>query len=1080
MRNSILRTLALIASAAFPLAAAHAQQGTGTIVGQVLRAENRDPMIGAQVVVVGTQLGALSAAEGRFVIRNVPVGARTVRVQSLGFSADDQTVTVTGGGTATVSFLLREQAVVVNPVVVTALGITRDEKSLGYAVQSISAQQMARIPETTLIQALAGQSAGVSVVSSSGRPGAGARIVFRGETSFSGSGQPLFVIDGVPVATNSDGPSNALGTGSAGSRQMDIDMENIEEVSMLRGAAATALYGSRAASGAVIIKTKQGKIGQPLRFNFNTEARFDRPIIGGYITDYAAGSRGYFCNGKLQSQGGWCEPGYPGTNTETQTNWGPHKDSIPQIVFDSIGDVRFRDAREDFYRKAQTVNSSLRGSGSMGDLGTFTFGISYLNQQGVNPSAELNRLNLNANMNIRLSNWLSSTTSIQRIRSNNPYTDDSFNGLDHTLINMPPSTDVRRGWLPDGSPLMFGTNSPHFAWLAENEYNSELTNRWIVSQQFDFRIAPGLRLSNNWGLDTYVSEFSRYVNERPWRTASGQTSGSTQQRKNTRTTINDDLQLVLEGKQLGTSGITVSALLGGNIYMQESGAVTGNGTDIVIPAYFNLSNFVTQTVNGNLPTERRLVGAYGQVTADYGDWAFLTLTGRNDWSSTLPTNANNYFYPSASLGVVFTDALNLRTSWFDYGKLRLSIAKVGNDAPPYSLSTRYGTGTLGKGANNSIQQFGAPSLRFPFRNVNAYAQNDQLGNPQLKPESTTETEVGFELRFLNGRASADVALYRKSSYDQIFNVPSSAVTGYTNITRNAGDLRNNGIEVTLRGRPIQLGSFTWDVGVNWAKNKSKVLELAPGVTSISLAGYSWPQIRIMEGFPYGVIWGYGWKRNCVDFSPGDGVEPPCFNNAPAGTLLIGDDGYPIRTDEQINLGTVMPDWTGSVTTDLRFRRFGLSGLVDIRHGGRLLNFETQYTVNNGRSVITKTRGTYVVHDGVNINTGQQNSVRLLRNQDYYPLMYGFDRHENQIEPAGFVKLREATLSYRVPRNLLGPFNLQDATLYVTGRNLKVWSDFSAGDPEGDVYGGTNAGGQYFRQYPEPQTRSWVVGIRSIF
>jgi TonB-linked SusC/RagA family outer membrane protein len=1080
MRHWTLRTLAVVAFSASLAQGAAGQQSTGTIIGQVLRADTREPMIGAQVIIVGSQLGALSAAEGRFVIRSVPVGARTVRVQSLGFMADDQTVNVTAGGTATVSFIMREQAVAVNPVVVTALGITRNEKSLGYAVQSISAQQIARIPETTLVQALAGQSAGVSVVSSSGRPGAGARITIRGETSFSGTGQPLFVIDGVPVSTNTDGPSNALGTGSAGSRQMDLDMENIDQISVLRGAAATALYGSRAANGAVIIRTKQGKAGQPLRFNFSTEMRLDRPVIDGYLTDYAAGSRGYFCNGKIASQGGWCEPGYPGTNPETRTNWGPHKDSIPQIVFDSIGDVRFRDAREDFYRTAQTMNSSLRGSGSMGDVGTFTFGISYLEQQGINPIAQLGRLNLNANVNIRLSSWLSSTTSIQRIRSDNPYTDDSFSGLDHTLIDTPPSTDMRKAWLPDGSPVMYGTNSPHFAWLAKNENNDELTNRWIVSQQFDFRFAPGFRLSNNWGLDTYVSEFARYVNERPWRTASGQTSGSAQQRKNTRTTINDDLQLIMDGKQLGQSGWTVSALLGGNIYMQDNSAVTGRGTDIVIPDYFNLSNFVTQTVDGTLPTQRRLVGAYSQVTADYKDWGFLTFTGRNDWSSTLPTNANNYFYPSASLGIVFTDALKWNSRWLDYGKVRFSIAKVGNDAPPYSLSTRYGTGTLGKAANNSIQQNGGPSLRFPFRNVNAYAQNDQLGNPELKPEATVENEVGFELRFLNGRATADVALYQKSSYDQIFNVPSSAVTGFTNITRNAGDLRNRGIEVSLRGRPLQLGDLSWDVGVNWAKNKSEVLKLAPGVTSISLAGYSWPQIRIMEGFPYGVIWGYGWKRNCTDFSPDDGIDPPCFTSAPKGALLIGDDGYPIRTDEQINLGTVMPDWTGSVTTELRYKRFGLSGLVDIRHGGRLLNFETQYTVNNGRSKITATRGTYIVHDGPNINTGQPNKVRLLRNQDYYPLVYGFDRHENQIEPAGFVKLREATLSFRVPRNLLGRFSLQDATVYFTGRNLKLWTDFQGGDPEGDVYGGTNAGGQFFRQFPEPQTRSWVLGIRSLF
>ena len=1045
----------------------------GTIVGQAVAAENRAPLFGAQVLVPGTQLRTAAGADGRFALRNVPAGTHRVRVQILGFAPNEQTVTVAAGGTSTLTFSLKALPYAISPMVVTALGISRSEKSLGYAVQSISTQTLERIPETTLMQSLAGQSAGVSVTSSSGRPGAGARVTIRGESSFSGNTQPLFVIDGVPVATNSDGPSNALGTGSSGSRQMDLDMENVEEISVLRGAAATALYGSRAANGALIIKTKQGKQGQPLRFNYATEVRADSPIIQGYITDWAGGSRGYFCNGRILSQGGWCEPGYPGTNTETQSNWGPHKDSIPKIVFDSMGSVRFRDARADFYRSAPTSNNSLRGAGSMGEMGTYTFGASYLDQHGVNPIAKLNRLNLNTNITMKLSNWLSSTTSIQRIRSNNPYSDDSFSGLDHTLINMPASTDVRRATTPDGSPVMFGSNSPHFQWLTENEYNTELTNRWIASQQFGLTLTPGVRMVNSWGLDTYVSEYGRFLNERPWLTAQGMTSGSTQQRKSTRTTINDDLQMIVDGHQLRQTGITISALAGGNLYTQDASFVQGTGSSIVIPGYFNVSNFATQTVSANLPTKRRLLGAYSQVTADYGDWAFLNLTGRNDWSSTLPTAANSYFYPSASLGIVFTDALKWHPMGLEYGKLRLSKAKVGNDAPAYALTTRYVTGTLAKGANNDIQQNGGPPITFPFRGVTAYTQSTQLGNPNLKPESTVEDEVGLELRFFGGRARADMSAYRKSSYDQIFSVPSSSVTGYTSITRNAGDLRNTGLEVTLRGRPLEIGEFSWDAGVNWARNRSEVVKLAPGVTSIGLAGYSWPQIRIMEGQPYGVIWGYGFKRNCVD-------PNPCFAPSPSGTMLIGNDGYPIRTNELRNLGTVMPDWTGSFTSELRFGSVGLSGLADVRHGGKLLNFETQYEVNNGRSILTNDRYTWVVHDGVNVNTGQPNTVRLFKDQDYYPLMYGFDRHENQIEPAGFVKVREITLSYRLADRLLRRLDLQGATVFVTGRNLGLWSNFSLGDPEGDVYGGQNAGGQFFRQFNEPQTRSWLVGVRSSF
>jgi len=1075
MTRWTVRAMCLLVSTAAFAQQPNAPAGpTGTIVGQVVNVENRAGLAGAQLGITGMQLRAQAAVEGRFMIRGVPAGAHTLHVQLIGFTPVDLPVTVVAGQTTTVTAELKNIPYSITPLVVTALGITRSEKSLGYAVQSISAKTIEKVPETTLMQALAGQSAGVTVTSASGRPGAPARIVFRGETSFSGNTQPLFVIDGVPVATNSDSPSNALGTGSSGSRQMDFDMENIEEISVLRGAAATALYGSRASNGAVIIRTKHGRPGQELRFNYNAELRFDRPIIQGYLNDWAAGNDGFFCNGHVLSQGGWCEPGSANaSDPSTRNSWGPNIDSLPKVVLDSLGAVRFRDARADFYRTAPTGNTSLRGSGGMGDMGAYTFGVTYLDQKGINPVAKLDRLNLNANIDITLNKRLTSGTSIQRIRSNNPYADDSFSGVDKALIDMPPSTDIRRGYMPDGSAVLYGTNNPSFDWLADNEYNSEVTTRWILSQQFGYKMFAGLRVQNNWGLDTYVSEYARFQNERPWRTAQNLTSGGTQQRKSTRTTINDDVQLVLDNRAVGSTGINVSGLLGGNLYMQDASFVQGDGSTIVIPGYYNLSNFATQTVSANLPTQRRLLGAYAQFTADYHDWAFLSLTGRNDWSSTLPKSGNSYFYPSASLGVVFTDALNWHPKVLSYGKVRLSHAKVGNDAQPYQLATRYVTGSIVKAGNNDIQQLGGPSVTFPFRGVTGYTQSAQLGNPELRPESTVEDELGLELRFFDSRARAEISVYRKSSFDQIFSVPSSAVTGFTSISRNAGDLRNKGAEVSLRGRPLEIGTFSWDVGVNWARNQSYVTRLAPGVTSLTLAGYSWPQIRIMAEQPYGVIWGYGWKRNCV-------ANDPCFNSSPKGTLLIDDSGFPIKTDELRNLGSVPPKWTGNATSELHYKSFGLSGLVDVRRGGRILNLETQYEVSNGRSIITADRYTFTVQDGINVNSGKQNTARVFKDRNYYIAMYGQDRHENQIESAGFVKLREISLSYVVPKNLLRRVSLQSGTVYVTGRNLGVWSNFSLGDPEGDVYGGQNAGGQYFRQFNEPQTRSLVMGVRSSF
>lgn len=1063
MRTWTGRALGAIAGSLLVAGAVVAQE-TGTVTGQVTRAGTGAPVVGAQVFIVGTQLGALTNEGGRFQIAEVPAGRQAVRVQSMGYAADDQVVAVTAGEPVTVNIQMREQAIEIAPLVVTALGIERQERSLGYAVQTVTSQALARSPEVKVANALAGQSAGVQVVSASGRPGASARIAIRGESSFTGGGQPLFVIDGVPVSTDLDASvtgTGALEFGQAGNRGMDIDPNNIEEISLLRGAAATALYGSRAAHGVVVIRTKQGTPGSPMRISVSSRVSFDRPILGGYVTDWAAGQDGYFCNGRLADQGGWCQPGYPSENPNPATtqNWGPHKDSIPQSVLDEVGPVRFGDVREDFYRTARGVENAIQATGSL-PVGGYTFGLTYLNSESIVQAGGLKRLNLNANLGLNLSSVLRSNTTVMYTNTADDWQNEGYQGLNRQLINRPPSNDIRQAWHADGTPVMWAANSPHPAWLARNEFNTSKVNRWIASQFFDVRIVPGLNLSNRIGLDTYLDERHAYQNERPWRTQAEQTSGGTDQRKSTRTQLNDDLVLSLERVQFGEA-VTVSALVGGNVNIRERSYLRARGSDINIPDFDNIANFGDQRVDADLPIKQRLVGVYSQATVDYSDWAFLTLTGRNDWSSTLPRENNSYFYPSASLGVVFTDALGWHGSLLQYGKLRLSIAKVGSDAPPYRLSTNY-VSSSAVGASNGIQQNNGPSLQFPYGDQVAFVQSASLGNPDLKPESTVEKEVGLELRLLDGRARLDMSYYDKSSYDQIFNVPASASSGFTQITRNAGDLRNHGIEVSLQTKPVRTDNLDWDVRLNWSRNRSEVLRLAPGVTSIALAGYAWPQVRIMEGEEYGVIWGYGWRRN------------------EQGQMLIGDDGFPILSSDLGVIGATQPDWLGNASTTINYRGVGLSGLLDIRQGGQILNFETQYTVNSGRSILTETRGTPYTFEGVNVNTGQPNTVEVMRDAAFFGQVYGFDRHEGQVEEASYVKLREVTLSYDVPRRLLGRLDVQSMSLYVTGRNLKVWSPFSAGDPEGDNYGGDNAGGQYFRFFPLPQTRSWVMGVRASF
>jgi len=1097
VRRSVVHAIGLgILLLAFTTFSASAQE-VGNVSGRVTNAATMEPLAGAQVILQGTNRGSISSDAGRFLILNVGVGTYTVRVELLGYGPQEQTVTVTAGGTVEANFQLSQQAIEVEGVVVTALGIEREERALTYSVQTVNEEILQRTPEVNLVQALQAQTAGVQVVQSSGRPGAASTIQIRGQSTFVGSSQPLFIVDGVPVSIDLDSDvGSVFGTGNAGNRGMDFDMSNVEEVSVLRGAAATALYGSRAAAGAIVITTRKSRPGTPMTFEFSTSARFDDPVIEGYVTDWAAGRDRYYCDGMIESLGGYCQPGYPtGTGFETlpitsssYPNWGPHKDSISAEVVAAVGQPRFEDSREQFYQTAQSTENSIRASGGLGDGGSFTFGISYLNQGDITPVGGLKRLNLNTNINLQMSEWLTSSTSVQRINTDNPWAPDSWSGVHHSLLYIPANVDIRTAWNEDGSPVMWGDNSPHYEWVMENEYRESVVDRWIVSQRFSATILPGLRLTNTWGLDTYQDQRRTYQNERPWQTARGLPSGATRQEKINRAQMNNDLVLSLDGSQI-TEDLTLSGLLGWNLWMTDRDYIRGEGYDIVIPDYYNISNFQTQYVNADLKEKQRLLGAYGQATLDYRGWAYLTLTGRNDWSSTLPKDNNSYFYPSASLGIVFTDALNFHPSWLQYGKLRLSYAKVGNDAPPYSLSSRYYTASA-PGVYAGHYQYTPTSINYPFQGQVAFTQGTQLGNPDIKPESTTETEVGLELNGLNNRASLEVAYYTKKSYDQIFSVPSSATSGYSSITRNAGDLRNEGWEVSLRGRPIQAGDLTWDLGVNWTRNRNSVIELAPGVDNLHLAGYSWPSIRIMEGLPYGVIWGYGYQRNC-DPKTGD----YCFPDMPKGALILGDEdcasvrynqtgdcyGLPIRTQSQIPLGSALPNWLGNVTSQIRYRGFGLSGLLDIRNGSRILNFEIQYmTGRNGRHIWTNDRYSTTTVKGINQSTGEWNTHERVKDEIYYELMYGYDKHEGQIEPGGFVKLRELTLSYDVPRSLLGYMNVDFATLYVSGRNLKTWSDFSMVDPEGDISSGANSAWQYYRHFPAPQTKGVTIGLRARF
>lgn len=1031
-----------------------AAQGGATISGHVT-GDGGIPLANANVFLEGMNLGAITNEEGSysFTVPAARFSGRpvTLTARLIGYRESSAPITL-AAGTITHDFALEANAVELQGMVVTALGVEQEQRSLGYAVQKVEGAEVAQAGEPNLVTALAGKAAGVSVISSSGRPGASSRIVIRGESSFLGNSQPLFIVDGVPISNAVDGvPDFTLDHGNASNRALDIDPNNIAEISVLRGAGATALYGSRAANGAIVITTKRGS-GAP-KVSVSSSMQRDTPILEGYQSVYLQGDSGYFTNGLPLDRGGYMQPGFPGTNPQLNLSWGPRYDQVDPEVLQAlgVGSIPVHDPREEFYRDGTLFQNAVSVSGGLSS-GSYYLGLTHTNQDGIAPSTSLRRLNVSGSFSTTLGSRLSSTTNLMIVQNDNDWLDEGWNGPTRYLAMTPISFDQSQPFFDDGTPHMLSGSTPNASWLTRNTGYASDVSRLTGGQVLALTLTQHLTISNRLGLDSYTDQRDYHVNQQPWSVERGVPSGRVWNQKIVNREVNNDLMLNLNDVSLGHD-LVLSGLLGSNVNVRDYSYGRIFGSDINIPDFYSIGNF-DQVTADQYKQRQRLLGAYAEATLGYRDYLFLKLDGRNDWSSTLPVDHNSYFYPAASLSYVFTDALHIESSWLDYGKLRMSWARVGNAASPYSLRTGF--------SQSGYTDFAGPaiSLDYPFNGVNGYTLSSRLGNPDLKPELTTEKEVGLELRLLQGRVSTELTYYDRSSRDQIFAVPASDATGYGTILRNAGALRNRGVELSIGATPIQTESFSWNVRANYSRNRSSVISLAPGVESIYLAGYSYPQIRIMKDEGYGVIWGFGYERN------------------ENGQILVSDDGMPVVSDQLSALGNIQPDWLGNVHSTFTFRSLSLSGLLDIRQGGDILNDNLYYTIPNGTAKITEQRNDQYVWQGVNANTGQPNTTAVTRDRSYwraYALV-----QENLIEEGSSIRLRELTLSYKLPSSLLDRIGASAMSLYLTGRNLWIDTPFSQGDPEGNTVGSNNAGGSAFYFFPAPSTRSYGVGMRVTF
>lgn len=1031
-----------------------------TLQGTVTDANTGEALPGANVYIQELNRGTATNADGEYQFTNVPVGGYLLQVTFVGYNRSSENIQVQSG-TNTVDIKLEASSLELDDIVVTALGVKREQRSIGYAVQEVDGEDLARARETNMVSALAGKMAGVQISSSSGQPGAASRIVIRGNTSFLGNNQPLFVVDGIPISNaeddNAGGPT--VFQGGTTNRALDIDPSIIKDVTVLKGASATALYGSRASAGAVIITTKGGSGVSGTRINVGSRVGWSDAIIDGFQDTYLQGQNGYYLNGLPLNRGGYVEPGAvnnqgtPLTNPQTTLSWGPAKDNLSQQVLDDLGGVPTYNPRKDFYRSGFSFDKNLSIAGGAESLNYF-LSAGNLDQQSIIPNSKLNRTSLMAKFGGKLGEDLTVQSSVNYIRTKNYWLSEG-NGSRTYLYGLnftPISFDISDYQYEDGTQRNFATGFNNPLWLTQNNGYTSFVDRFIASTEATYNVTDWISIAERIGIDTYVDARKEQVNigtvSRP--------NGSMYDQKINRTEVNSDFTINFDrniNRDIGFNG-----LVGNNINTRFYKNDFLRGENLNIPGFYNISN--ASVVTGDETREDvRLVSLYGQATLDYQDFVYLTLTARNDWSSTLPKDNNSYFYPSASLGFVFTDAFTevFRNTFLDYGKVRASLSQIGSDAPAYSLSTNYVQANPGDGQRGNIN--------FPFNGFNGYQLTNVLGNPDLKPEISTEYEFGLELRMLQNRARVDFAYYNRSTKDQIFSVPVSPGTGYSSRLVNAGELKNYGVELTLAGSPIETQNFRWDMQLNYTRNTSEVVKLSEGVDNIFLAGFTSPQIRILpEKNGYGVIWGTRYDRTDKDRYP----------NLPEGQLLIDDNGYPILASDLGSIGQVQPDWTANLRTTFRYRGLSLSALFDMVQGGDILNFDLFYTLYYGTAQITENRGDSYVWEGVNANTGQPNTTAVTRDGDYYR---GFFRqsYENYVEDGSYLKLRELSLSYSLPVRLLAKTPLRSAEITATGRNLWINTDFSYGDPEGSLFGSGN--GQGFYHMVTPSTRSYSLSLR---
>ena len=1032
------------------------------VTGTVVSGEDGEPIVGASVKVSGTKMGTITDVDGKFAL-NVPEGTKLV-VTYLGMLPKTVNASVSGA----MKIKLDPDNKVLDEVVVTAMGITREKKALGYASQVLDAKDLNTSGTSSLASAMQGKLTGVDIRTSSGAPGASAQIVIRGARSFDGNNTPLYVVDGMPISSTPDFSTKESVTGADNaSRTIDLNPDDIESINVLKGQAASALYGIRASNGVILITTKRGSKGstKPVitfstdlsaqtlsrkfehqdvyaqgttlsKYNPNTSMSWG-PKIADLANDatYGGNTNNKYTNGDLTSHAGmYYNPKYAAAGL---SGW-----ATPQ-THDNVGD---------FFKTGFTQNSTFNISQRKNDV-SYSFSVSDTYQKGVIPSTGMTRTGARGAVDWKVNDqWktgFSANYSSVKIKS----APGANSGIVNVVYSAPAEYDLKgtpyhKPGDPTSQILFRATNFNNPYWWADNDEYSQHTNRVFGNAYAEF--SPKLNWGKNYkivfreqaGIDMYTSNNSEIAEVGSAKNTKGEVENIGTQNN----IFNNLLTANFTAKWGANEEWDFGFVLGNEFNHQYRRKWDYDGTGLAFYGQPTIGNTSSMDAHSDYHIQERTVGVFGQMSLSWMDMLFLTVTGRNDVVSTMPRGHRSFFYPSVSLGWIFTELPALKENHvLSYGKLRLSYAQVGQAGQFYNNYMYVPSYTGGMYVYTPIS--------YPLGGAKGYAPYYVKFDENLKPQNTSNWETGIDLGLFKNRVRVEYTLSYQDVRNQIFDVPTAGTIGYQALRTNAGQMTTLSHELSVNASVIDHANYGLDLGVNFTKITNKVKKLADGVESIMLGGFVEPQVRAQAGYTYPNIYGKAFKRT------------------EDGQLLLNANGLPQGTAASVNLGECTPDFNMGFNLRAHYKQLSLSATMDWQKGGCMYN-GTLLTMNYfgaSKASLPYHEGTMVA-EGINEATGQKNTVQVSK-QQYY-MAYN-DVTEAGIFDTSFLKLRDVTLSYQFPK--FAGINL---SVYGFARNILLWAKLPGLDPESSQGNGNMSG--YFERYSIPNSSSFGGGFKIAF